>query len=413
MIIGLDTDWAAYVGGRMYTLWGEEWSKKFDMSRISGNVGPNASESDENFWRWGKERGADYRSYVGVSLLEDDNSKVVKPQDQLIWWEDPGIGLVWIRDGLVHQPGFVSVPPWESILLLTNVGDTDKEEKLKWLYNHMKKFWRETHDSWSSKGGPKEAPLCVLPGDLREDLVNDMKDFFLGRDLYDELDLPYRRAILLYGDPGNGKTTTASYLAFQHEGVYKMVESIGKEWNDGALRRVFKEAAENAPTVLILEDIDGLNEAAVGRSFFLNLLDGILTSYNSGVYVIGTTNYPDEVDPALFSRPGRFDRVIEIKNPVPKQISTYVQKRFGKHLSEEEQSKLSKASEGLSLSAVNELGIEWCWAKLRGTDYDVVKSASKILSTKIRHDKGQVSRGDVRAIGFQHSSVEYYDEDDD
>ena len=71
------------------------------------------------------------------------------------------------------------------------------------------------------------------------------------------------------------------------------------------MQAVFEKARQMAPCVLILEDLDSLINDS-NRSFFLNQLDGLQS--NDGLLLIGTTNHFDRLDPALNSRPSRFDR---------------------------------------------------------------------------------------------------------
>lgn len=74
---------------------------------------------------------------------------------------------------------------------------------------------------------------------------------------------------------------------------------------EGALVDIFQKAREVSPCVMIFEDLDSLINAK-NRSFFLNQLDGLES--NDGLLIIGTTNHLELIDPALRSRPSRFDR---------------------------------------------------------------------------------------------------------
>lgn len=138
------------------------------------------------------------------------------------------------------------------------------------------------------------------------------------------------RGVLLYGPPGTGKTHLARSLA-EASGA-ALITISGPELSsayhgetESALRRVFDEAVQKAPCVLVFDEIDalapkredlgGLVEARVVTTL-LTLMDGIdLPSRNSKnphrVVIIATTNRPNAIDPAL-RRPGRFDREIEI-----------------------------------------------------------------------------------------------------
>jgi transitional endoplasmic reticulum ATPase len=74
---------------------------------------------------------------------------------------------------------------------------------------------------------------------------------------------------------------------------------------ENAMAECFRKARELAPCCLILEDLDSLINND-NRSFFLNQIDGL--EGNDGLLVVGTTNHLDQLDPALTTRPSRFDR---------------------------------------------------------------------------------------------------------
>ena len=80
---------------------------------------------------------------------------------------------------------------------------------------------------------------------------------------------------------------------------------VGWMGEEGSMQEVFNKARQLSPCVLILEDMDSLINDR-NRSFFLNQLDGI--EGNDGLLILATTNHFDRLDPALNSRPSRFDR---------------------------------------------------------------------------------------------------------
>jgi len=75
--------------------------------------------------------------------------------------------------------------------------------------------------------------------------------------------------------------------------------------DEAGIKDIFARARAEAPCLLVLEDLDSLI-TDMNRSFFLNEVDGI--EGNDGLLLIGTTNHFDRLDPALSSRPSRFDR---------------------------------------------------------------------------------------------------------
>ncbi len=129
------------------------------------------------------------------------------------------------------------------------------------------------------------------------------------------------RGILLYGPPGTGKTLLAKAVAKESEANFILVNgpSLLSKWvgeSEKAVREIFRKARQTAPTILFFDEIDSLvprrgrdenqvHERVVNQ--MLTELDG-LESLND-VVILGATNRPDMLDPALL-RPGRFDRVI-------------------------------------------------------------------------------------------------------
>ncbi|HXV39167.1 MAG TPA: CDC48 family AAA ATPase [Nitrosopumilaceae archaeon] len=132
--------------------------------------------------------------------------------------------------------------------------------------------------------------------------------------------------ILLYGPPGCGKTLIAKVLASESEANFYSIngpEIMNKYYGEteARLRDIFKEAKENSPSVIFIDEIDAIapkREEAYGDvekrvvAQLLALMDGL--TERGQVIVLGATNRPESVDPAL-RRPGRFDREIEISVP--------------------------------------------------------------------------------------------------
>ncbi|MEM0472481.1 MAG: CDC48 family AAA ATPase [Sulfolobales archaeon] len=145
-------------------------------------------------------------------------------------------------------------------------------------------------------------------------------------ELFRHLGIEPPKGVLLYGPPGVGKTLLAKALA-NEVGAYFIAingpEIMSKFYGESEqrLREIFDEARKNAPAIIFIDEIDAIapkREEVVGEvekrvvAQLLTLMDGL--AERGRVIVIGATNRPDAVDPAL-RRPGRFDREIEIPPP--------------------------------------------------------------------------------------------------
>jgi len=145
-------------------------------------------------------------------------------------------------------------------------------------------------------------------------------------ELFARLGIEPHSGVLLYGPPGCGKTLLAKVLASESDANMFSIngpEIMNKYYGEteAKLREIFKEAKENSPSIIFIDEIDAIapkREEAYGDvekrvvAQLLALMDGLTDRGN--VIVLGATNRPDSVDPAL-RRPGRFDREMEISVP--------------------------------------------------------------------------------------------------
>ena len=145
-------------------------------------------------------------------------------------------------------------------------------------------------------------------------------------ELFTRLGVEPHSGILLYGPPGCGKTLIAKVLANESEANMYLIngpEIMNKYYGEteARLRDIFKEAKDNSPSIIFIDEIDAIapkREEVYGDvekrvvAQLLALMDGLTERGN--VIVLGATNRPESVDPAL-RRPGRFDREVEISVP--------------------------------------------------------------------------------------------------
>lgn len=145
-------------------------------------------------------------------------------------------------------------------------------------------------------------------------------------EIFERLGISAPKGVLLHGPPGCGKTLIARAVANETDATFLAVsgpEVIHKFYgeSEAKLRKIFEEAERHAPSIIFLDEIDAIapkREAVVGEvekrvvAQLLALMDGLRS--RGQVIVIGATNIPNVLDPAL-RRPGRFDREITIGIP--------------------------------------------------------------------------------------------------
>jgi len=145
-------------------------------------------------------------------------------------------------------------------------------------------------------------------------------------ELFDKIGVEAPKGVLLYGPPGTGKTLLAKAVAGEtnaHFISFSGPEIMGKHYGESEekIREIFRQAEENAPSIVFIDEIDSIapkRDEVSGElekrivSQLLTLMDGMKS--RGKVVIIAATNRPDSIDPAL-RRPGRFDREIEIGIP--------------------------------------------------------------------------------------------------
>ena len=209
---------------------------------------------------------------------------------------------------------------------------------------------------------PKDS--VIYDGDKLDRLRNDMNTFKHSRKRYTTLGVPYRRGYLLYGEPGNGKTSALVAMASDLGMDIGLIDMT--EMNDNNLRIILTATKSNM--IIVLEDVDCIlpsrnsgkkpkkpsvedmqnmseEEAAdflgslmgsgstkkggVTFSGLLNALDGVFTA--EGRIIFMTTNHREKLDPALI-RPGRIDYEVYVGNATANQLERMFLKFFPREL---------------------------------------------------------------------------------
>lgn len=145
-------------------------------------------------------------------------------------------------------------------------------------------------------------------------------------EIFERLGVEAPKGVLLHGPPGTGKTLLAKALASETNANFLTLsgpEIMSKFYGESEerLRGIFQQAEDNAPSIILIDEIDSIapkREEVTGEverrvvAQLLAVMDGLKA--RGKVVVIGATNRPNAIDPAL-RRPGRFDREIEIGVP--------------------------------------------------------------------------------------------------
>jgi hypothetical protein len=166
---------------------------------------------------------------------------------------------------------------------------------------------------------PVACDQLILPAATRELLDRNVLAFAAQREKLRALGQSTKKGILLYGPPGTGKTHTIRYLTDNLSGHTTLLVTAEQV---GLLPEYFALARLLQPAMLVIEDIDLVarnrehmdspcEEVLLNR--ILNEMDGL--AEDADLFFVLTTNRPEQIEPALASRPGRIDQAIEIPLP--------------------------------------------------------------------------------------------------
>jgi transitional endoplasmic reticulum ATPase len=218
-------------------------------------------------------------------------------------------------------------------------------------------------------------------GGLHEEIqrVREMVELPLRHpELFQRLGIDAPKGVLLHGPPGCGKTLLARAVANESEANFNSIngpEIMSKFYgeSEARLREIFQQAQQNAPSIIFIDELDAIapkREEVTGEverrvvAQLLALMDGL--SGRGNVIVIGATNRPGALDPAL-RRPGRFDREIEIG--VPDKQGRYevlqIHTRGMPLAKDVDLKKLSEMTHGYTGADVSALGRETAMKALR------------------------------------------------
>jgi SpoVK/Ycf46/Vps4 family AAA+-type ATPase len=242
----------------------------------------------------------------------------------------------------------------------------------------------------------------ILPNGLAGEIRSNVEAFFSSRERYAELGIPYRRGFLFAGAAGCGKTMSIKALANTTTATFVAVlTKAGIDEDD--LERAFHMARENAPAVLIIEDLDRLVKSrGISVSHFLNILDGLKVL--DGVLVIATSNHPENLDPALLHRPSRFDRVWRFTLPNRAQRLSLLKNKGTRYFSPKALQLAAEQSNGFSMAYVQEIIVnallECAHHDIMPTDEHLFDSLSILKTQRKNASKADEDMAEREGLGF-------------
>jgi hypothetical protein len=167
---------------------------------------------------------------------------------------------------------------------------------------------------------PKEVvlpKLYDLPNGLHQELLADIKHFWESEERYKKFGNVYKRNILLYSVPGNGKTSLINQICQQvindYDGIVMSIDDEDTLQTYPKLMEMIRQIEPKRKVVTVIEDFERLIQKDYLSALLLQMLDGA-SQYN-GVLTIATTNFPEKVGKQYLARPSRFNIVKEYKKP--------------------------------------------------------------------------------------------------
>jgi len=270
-------------------------------------------------------------------------------------------------------------------------------------------FYRPVYDSYHGRVylTSKEVimpKLYVLPNDIQNAILDDIQMFWQSEERYRKFGNVYKRNILLYSLPGNGKTSLINIIAKKlitdYDGIVIFIDSVEDLSSYRTVMERFRSVEPNRKVVTIIEDFERLAKDDRLTAMLLQTLDG--NGQFDNVVTIATTNYPEILEKRFTCRPSRFNMVIEYKKPNAEIRKSYIEMKLsdsGIDINEESVKAdieryvsktegytfdfLKEVIQGIYVDGISEVGV---FDRLE----DLIKKDGKI----------RVSEDEVKRIGF-------------
>lgn len=200
----------------------------------------------------------------------------------------------------------------------------------------------------------KSDQIIDLPGLPTKYIIDQIEQFWAGQDIYDRLHLLHKRGLLLYGEPGGGKTSIIRLLidrVLEKEGVIVLIDDF-----HSAVKAMpdIRRQDRLVPLLTLCEDMDEVLDTRGHVGAALSFYDGQHQLNN--VLHIATTNYPEKIENRFLKRPGRFDLVIGIHAPAAETRAAYLKAMTaGLGVSDAKIKNIVQRTDGMCISYLREI----------------------------------------------------------
>lgn len=238
--------------------------------------------------------------------------------------------------------------------------------------------------------------LFVLPSPELEEIIQDIQNFWERRYVFKEYGLLHKRGILMYGEPGVGKSAIiqlcTKYLIENLSGLVINITNFDElEWYSSIVHKL-RQIEPERPLIVILEDIESIaGDNSYTTSTLLNILDGVKQIDN--VVYLATTNYPEKLEDRITNRPSRFDRRYEVFSPNDEIRRAYLKNKLSEDdIKNIDLDKWISETEGMSMAHLRELVIS---VVVMNNDFD--ETIERLNGMRVRP---KVTKGASYGMGF-------------
>jgi SpoVK/Ycf46/Vps4 family AAA+-type ATPase len=276
-------------------------------------------------------------------------------------------------------------------------------------------FFRPVYDNYHGKVylSSKDVvmpSLYILPNDIQETILKDIKTFWDSEERYRQFGNVYKRNILLYSLPGNGKTSLINIickkLIDEYNGIVICIDNIDDLYSYPNVMERVRSIEPNRKVVTIIEDFEKLANNESASAMLLQTLDG--NNQFDNVVTIATTNYPEILEKRFTCRPSRFNLVIEYKKPTAEIRKAYMKMKLSDSgINVEDEKVLAdidryvQKTEGYTFDFVKEV--------IQGIYVDGISEVAIFdrLEDLIKKDgKVKITEDERKKIGFTNESAE-------